>query len=179
MKKSLIFLLLALLCDVVFAKTCHVEVNVCFTPGEKCEDKIADFINKSEYSILVQAYSFTSPLLAKALVDAHHRGVDVQIILDKTQVSQRYSSATYFVNQKVPLWIDNKIVIAHNKVMIIDDLKVITGSYNYTKAAQQRNAENVVFIEGSCIADQYAINWQHRREVSAPVSLYKTPRKLG
>ena len=97
-------------------------------------------------TILVQAYSLTSAPIAKALLDAHKRGVQVQVILDKSQRTEKYSSADFLANQGVPTMIDASHAIAHNKVMIIDSETVITGSFNFTKAAQEKNAENVLII---------------------------------
>jgi phosphatidylserine/phosphatidylglycerophosphate/cardiolipin synthase-like enzyme len=89
-------------------------------------------------------YSFTSPAIAKALADAKARGVNVEVILDKSQWTEKYSGATYLANHKIPVLIDDKHAIAHNKVMIIDGNTVITGSFNFTKAAEEKNAENVI-----------------------------------
>jgi phosphatidylserine/phosphatidylglycerophosphate/cardiolipin synthase-like enzyme len=84
--------------------------------------------------IFVQAYSFTSSPIAKALVDAQKRGVKVQVILDKSQKTERYTSATFLDNAGVPTLIDAKHAIAHNKVMIVDNQTIITDSFNFTKA---------------------------------------------
>jgi phosphatidylserine/phosphatidylglycerophosphate/cardiolipin synthase-like enzyme len=54
------------------------------------------------------------------------------VILDKSQWTEKYSGATYLANHKIPVLIDDKHAIAHNKVMIIDDNTVITGSFNFT-----------------------------------------------
>src|SRR5215475_14190405 len=91
-------------------------------------------------------YSFTSAPIAKALLDAHKRGVQVQVILDKSQRTEKYSSADFLANQGVPTMIDAEHAIAHNKVMIIDGKTVLTGSFTFTKAAQTQNAENLLII---------------------------------
>ncbi|MGC1855109.1 MAG: phospholipase D-like domain-containing protein, partial [Candidatus Aquirickettsiella sp.] len=65
-----------------------------------------------------------------------------------------------------PCWIDYKPAIAHNKIMIIDEKEVITGSFNFTKAAQNKNAENLVIIHDAQLANIYLKNWQRRRAVS-------------
>lgn len=150
------------------------EYQVCFTPGQDCTALITSEILNAKKSIYVQAYSFTSPAIAKALSDAKHKGVSVNIILDKSQIKHnQYSSATYFQHQNIPLYIDNKPAIAHNKVMIIDEHTVITGSFNFTKAAQEKNAENVIVIHDAGLAALYLANWNKRRELSIQVSLNK------
>ena len=145
------------------------DVRACFTPGEDCAGQIVSELDAAKTTVLVQAYSFTSAPIAKALVDAHERGVDVRVILDKSQRTERYSAATFLRNAGVPVWIDDRVAIAHSKVMVIDGATVITGSFNFTKAAQERNAENVLIIHDRKLADRYATNWRARQAVSRPI----------
>ena len=70
-------------------------------------------------------------------MNAHKRGVKIEVILDKSQGTQKYSSATFLYNQGIPVKIDAQHAIAHNKVMITDGETVITGSFNFTKAAEE------------------------------------------
>jgi phosphatidylserine/phosphatidylglycerophosphate/cardiolipin synthase-like enzyme len=67
------------------ATTMPSEVAVCFTPGGNCTDVIVNALGEAKRMVLVQAYSFTSAPIAKALLDAHKRGVQVQVILDKVR----------------------------------------------------------------------------------------------
>lgn len=145
--------------------TCPV-IHACFTPGQDCTYQITDHISKAKHSILVQAYNFTSKDIADALVEAKNRGVTVKVILDKSQRTQKYSLLHYIVDVGIPVWIDTKPAIAHNKVMIIDEKEVITGSFNFTDAAQKRNAENVVFITDTKLAQEYTDNWGNREHQS-------------
>ena len=144
--------------------------EICFTPGQNCTNLIIKNMDKAKKSLLVQAYSFTSAPIAKAIIDAKKRGVDVKVILDKSQFSQKYSSSKFLINQDIQIWKDDKVAIAHNKVMIIDDMITITGSFNFTKAAQESNAENVLIIEDSTLAKKYKDNWFNRQKVSTKVN---------
>jgi phosphatidylserine/phosphatidylglycerophosphate/cardiolipin synthase-like enzyme len=138
-------------------------VRVFFSPNGGCTDAIIDTINKSKSEILVQAYIFTSEPIAKALLDAHKRGVKVFVILDKSQKKDGYSPATFFANQGIPAYIDSNHAIAHDKIMIIDKETVITGSFNFTKSAESKNAENLLIIRSSELAELYRENWfKHR-----------------
>jgi phosphatidylserine/phosphatidylglycerophosphate/cardiolipin synthase-like enzyme len=138
--------------------TCNLEVY--FSPHGGCTDAIIKELNKAKSTILVQAYSFTSAPIAKALLDAHKRGVKVEIILDKSQRTDEYSSATFFFNAGIPVKIDAQHAIALNKVMVIDGMTVITGSFNFTKAAEENNAENLLVIQDKKLAERYTKNWQ-------------------
>jgi phosphatidylserine/phosphatidylglycerophosphate/cardiolipin synthase-like enzyme len=64
--------------------------------------------------------------------------------------------------------IDAEHAIAHNKVMIIDGETLITGSFNFTKAAQTQNAENLLIIRDQALAAQYTQNWEVHRQHSQP-----------
>lgn len=138
--------------------------TLCFVPdGPSCQDMIVDAISKTRHKLLIQAYSFTNAVIAEAVADAHRRGVDVRVIVDKSQASERYTSATFLKHAGIPVVVDTKPAIAHNKVMVFDDQAVFTGSFNFTKAAQQRNAENGMLIRGdSTIVRAYTDNWNTR-----------------
>ncbi len=141
--------------------------TVCFVPGEDCEGVIVAEINQARSVILVQAYSFTSMPIAKALVSAKQRGVSVEVILDKSQRSERYSGATFLANAGIRTLIDEQPSIAHSKVIIIDGTSVITGSFNFTRSAQQYNAENLIVIRDGVLAQHYTENWVTRERLSS------------
>lgn len=75
----------------------------------------------------------------------------------------------YLVNHGIAPLVDDRVTMAHSKVMVIDGRDVITGSFNFTKAAQQRNAENVLLIKDDApLASAYAANWQRRAAGARP-----------
>ena len=111
-------------------------------------------------TVLVQAYSFTSAPIARALADAEHRGTKVQVILDKSQRTEKYSEADFLKNEGIPTMIDAEHAIAHNKIMIIDSYLILTGSFNFTKAAEENNAENLLVINDPILASRYVENWR-------------------
>jgi len=123
------------------------RIAVYFSPSGGATDAVVREVNTASQQILVQAYSFTSVPIAKALVDAHKRGVKILAVLDKSNQTEKYSAATFLVNVGIQTLIDDQHAIAHNKVMVIDSATVITGSFNFTKAAEERNAENLLVIK--------------------------------
>jgi len=140
--------------------------SVYFSPTGGCTEAIIKELNQAKISILVQAYSFTSAPIAKALLNAHKRGVKVEVILDKSQRKEKYSSADFLANSGIPTLIDADHAITHNKVMIIDGEVVITGSFNFTKAAEEKNAENLLVIRDKALAEKYIENWKKHAEHS-------------
>jgi phosphatidylserine/phosphatidylglycerophosphate/cardiolipin synthase-like enzyme len=136
------------------------DIKVFFSPEGGCTEAVVHNLNCATNTVLVQAYSFTSAPIAKALVNAEKRGVKVQVILDKSQRTEKYSSADFIQRAGIPTYIDDKHAIAHNKIMIIDGKTVLTGSFNFTKAAEFNNAENLLVIQDAELAQQYTTNWQ-------------------
>lgn len=143
--------------------------STCFTPGQDCTSLIVHEIDGAKTELLVQAYGFTAPPIIDAIARAKDRGVKVQVILDKTNESEESSGASTLVLHGITPQIDDHVAIAHNKVMVIDQQSVITGSFNFTDAAQSKNAENVLVITGDTgLAAQYRQNWETRLAASRP-----------
>ena len=141
-------------------------VSVYFSPRGGCEAAVIHELDRACDSIFVQAYSLTSTPIAMALVEAHRRGVKVSVLLDTTQRNGNYSHATFLQNAGIETRIDDRHSRAHNKLMVIDEETVITGSFNFTKEAEDRNAENLVIIWGKELAEAYVKNWESHRDHS-------------
>lgn len=146
-KKTLVLLWVALCLWSAAAMAQTGSIRVYFSPNGGCTDAILQQINRAKTEILIQAYSFTSKPIAQALIAAQKRGVAITAVLDKSNWTQRYSAATFLKNVDIPVYIDDMHAIAHNKIMIIDNRVVITGSFNFTMAAETKNAENLLIIE--------------------------------
>jgi len=149
-------------------------VQVAFTPRDNAEAMIVDGIRRARQQILVQAFSFTSRALAHALAAAKRRGVDVQVLADREQTfGGGASRIPDLVRAGIPVMLEVRYQSAHNKVMVIDagtaDAAVITGSYNWTHAAQSKNAENVLILRHNPdVANAYAANWRRHHADALP-----------
>jgi phosphatidylserine/phosphatidylglycerophosphate/cardiolipin synthase-like enzyme len=146
--------------------TLNAPTKIFFSPNGGATQAIIKEINDAKSEILVQVYSFTSSPIAKALVDANKRGVQVEAILDKSQRKEKHSEAAFLSKMKLPTYIDSKHTMANNKIIIIDKTTVITGSYNFTTASEQNNAENLLIIKSKELAKIYLDNWDKHKEHS-------------
>ncbi len=179
-KRSVYFLLLSLATSYwgVGQKSFAATLEVCFVPGQNCAEQVASAIDRAESQVLVQAYGFTSPPILAALVKSKKSNRDVRIILDKSNEEPRYTGATFAQNGGIDILIDDKVAIAHNKIIIIDGKHVIGGSFNYTGSAQNRNAENVIFVwDNPEFAQKFIANWDRRAAVSRPYVRPTSPAK--
>ena len=143
-------------------------LEVCFSPHRECTSEIVKELSKAKDSVLVQAYSFTYAPIAEALLKAFRRGVKVEVILDKRGKTEKSSKATFFIDKGIPVMIDDKHAKAHNKVMVIDGETMITGSFNFTQAAEKENAENLLIIHDRNLAEKYVKNWHEHAQYLKP-----------
>jgi phosphatidylserine/phosphatidylglycerophosphate/cardiolipin synthase-like enzyme len=145
--------------------TSQGDTQVFFSPKGGCTTAIVNELNRAQRQILIQAYSFTSEPIAAASVAAHNRGVQVCVLLDKSQETEQYSAADFLDNSGIQTLIDAQHAIAHNKVILIDGVTLITGSFNFTTNAEQSNAENLLIIHNRPdLYSAYETNFQHHFE---------------
>ena len=149
-----------------WAQMLPARVSVCFVPGESCAMQIVEAIAAARSEVRVQAYGFSAMPILAALAQARSRGVDVAVILDRSDERRLCQHGGSLLAAGVPVWIDHMPGIAHNKVIVIDHRMVIGGSYNYTASAERRNAENVTFIESEAVAARFLANWAQRRDAA-------------
>ncbi len=142
------------------------QVTVLFSPEDNIQRTLLGLINNAQRNILVQAYLFTDDTLANALIRAHKRGVNVEVLMDAQMLNNtRGSDGVRLSEAGIPVRLETRYENAHNKVMIFDhdtaNAAVVTGSYNFTYNAQRSNAENVVIIRQSPAAiKRYVDNWR-------------------
>ena len=143
-------------------------IGAYFSPPDNAAKAIVEQIEASRKEVLVQAYGFTHNAIARALVQAHKRGVKVQVIMDAKSASTNRYVVEILDRERMTYRWDGKHAIAHNKVMVIDHDIIITGSFNFTNSAQTRNAENLLILRSAPLADEYRQNWlehwNHSRE---------------
>ena len=142
----------------------QTQVNALCAFNEECEGVVLQGIEKSQESIWIAAYAFTRTRIAAALVEAHRRGVRVEVKMDVNQ-------ADFAGAQKLIEWLRGEGIpvtlihtageysAMHNKFMVFDMRWVVTGSYNFTTVAQVSNWENLVWLDSADMAEQYKQAW--------------------
>ena len=154
------------------------DVETAFSPQQGATALIVKTISEAQQSIHVAAYVFTSKPIAGALVTACKRGVDVKIILDK---SERHATklGDLFADSCPGLRINSRYAIMHDKFMVIDDKALQVGSFNYTGSAETKNAENVLVLHNDPeIINAYAQQWTKLWDQGFDLPLCKIARKL-
>ncbi len=154
------------------------ELEILCPPKDKCFGRIVQLIDGATKTIYVHAYQLTGQPIAAALLRAYKRGVKVYIIADKTQTAQ--DSSTYVPDLAmagIPVKIDHKPAIAHRKVIIIDGITSLIGSYNWTNGAEFKNAEVlVILVNQPEVATILQKHWDLRDSTSTPYKDYMKNR---
>lgn len=141
------------------------SVQAGFSPEGSALQLVLNTIGSAQQSIRLMGYSFTSPEVVKSLVAAKQRGVDVKIVLDEKGNRSRASQAAMniVVNAGIPLRTNGHYAIMHDKVIIVDNHTVESGSFNMTRSAASRNSENVLVLSDvPDVAQTYLQHWQSR-----------------
>lgn len=117
-----------------------------FSPDGGCTRAIVGEIASARHSVRLQGFTFASPQIAGALLDAKRRGVDVQLLMDAGAAADDRADLQPLLRAGVPIYVDGKHAAAHSKVVLIDTRTVITGSFDFTTAAETDNAENLLIV---------------------------------
>ena len=133
--------------------------QIFFSPNGGCTEAIIKKVDAAKTEVLVAAYSFSSVPIGTALINAKKRGVKVEVVADSSNLSQAYSLKDMMVSAGIPIFMDNSHSIMHNKFLVIDDMYVITGSFNYSASAEACNGENIIILKSSQTSSIYKQNW--------------------
>ena len=142
--------------------------EVYFSPNGGVEAAIVRELDGARGSVRMMAFHFTNKTIARALIRARDRGVDVRVLVDHSNLTAKKSVAPFLVGKGVDVRVDAEHHTAHNKVIVVDGEKVLTGSYNYNRNAEVSNGENMVILTSSELAARYLENWeQHSAHCTA------------
>jgi len=161
MKKYILLLAFLLNC-----KSDDKIVSVKFSPKGGITETIVNTISEADTSVRVQAFSFTSKAIANALIEAKTSGKTIEVIMDRENLYNKSSVLKLLREHDVTIFIDDKHAIAHNKIMLIDEDKIFTGSFNFTKGGEEHNAENSILIQDKNTASLYLDNWMRHKNHS-------------
>jgi phosphatidylserine/phosphatidylglycerophosphate/cardiolipin synthase-like enzyme len=124
-------------------------LDTCFSPLGHCDQVLVSWINASEKTLDAAIYGLTDSAIAEAFVRAKARGVRVRLIEDRSQAGGRRNALPPIRSAGVLVRVQNGSGggIQHNKFLIIDHHYVVTGSFNWTVNATEKNDENFVVLD--------------------------------
>ena len=175
--KITILLLLTIIFISQFSLFPLAQTEVYFSLSDNPQKAIIKNINQAKAFINIAMYIFTDKEIALPLAKARERGVKVRLYLDKDQVDYKYSQSRFLVQKGIKTRISSNKYIMHNKFAIIDNRILLTGSYNWTFSANNRNDENLLIIDDPEIIEifqnQFINLWTNKYSPERTRQLYK------
>ncbi len=130
-------------------------------PRLDCGKAIIDLFNGAQKTAHVAIFTLTEPHIVDAMIAARNRGVAVEVVADAQQsrspsnpVQKQMIAKLQQAGVAVRLAV-KQTALMHNKVAIFDGRTVCTGSFNWTNAAEKRNDENLLIVDGTQVANAY------------------------
>jgi len=146
-------------------------IEVLFSPeqGQQILNKLEDTIRNAEERIYILIFSFTLDEIAEAIIEKHKEELDVKVIMDKSQAGSKWAVTEKLKEAGIPLVIKRgtKGGYMHIKALIADDM-VLTGSYNYSKSATNRNDENFLIIRDKDVVEAHLAKFNRLWELESP-----------
>ncbi|MBA7476780.1 hypothetical protein ES707_12175 [subsurface metagenome] len=171
----LAFLIIVL--SVTISISTLAKTEVYFSLYDNPQKEIIKNINQAESFINIAMYIFTDREIALPLIKARERGVKVRLYLDKDQVDYQYSQSRFLVQKGIKTRVSTNNYIMHNKFAIIDNRILLTGSYNWTFSANNRNDENLMVIDDLEIIEifqnQFINLWTNKYNLERTQKLYE------
>lgn len=160
-RKNKLMIILVFVLLFLFSFDSLAKTEVYFSLDDDPESVIIKNINNAQESINIAMYTFTDSDIAWAIVRAKDRGVAIKIYLDGKEVNAEYSKSRFFINEGIKAIRISSSYSMHNKFAVIDNKIVITGSYNWTASAGERNDENLLVLDDKQIVQQYQDYFEH------------------
>jgi hypothetical protein len=127
-----------------------------FFPNPSNEQRVVNMFRTCKKTLDLAIFTFTRDSIAQAILEANQRGVKIRCIGDDGNSKVKGSDVRLLALNGIPCKTDNNLRFhMHNKMAIIDNSVVITGSFNWTSQAVNKNQDNILFIEDKNIATQY------------------------
>ena len=128
--------------------------KVLFSPKAGISKELSRMTQAAAQEISVAAYAFSSKYLGNALIAAMKRGVKIRLILDRGNAEKSYSLDEWLIENGIDIrFLKVKSGCMHHKFMIIDRIRLMAGSYNFTNDSEFRNHEAALFINATETTD--------------------------
>jgi phosphatidylserine/phosphatidylglycerophosphate/cardiolipin synthase-like enzyme len=131
------------------------EVEVLFSPDDRVAARLVSLLRGARQRIDVMAYSFTSDALGEALVSRAQDGVNVRGVFDQGQATASGAEFSRLRQAGLDVRLDQSEGLLHHKVIVIDGETVVTGSYNFTRSAEERNDEAILILRDPDLAQRF------------------------
>ena len=139
--------------------TSRPQIQACFSPEQDCAAIVVHWISQAKISVHVLMFTFTLPQVADALIDAKSRGLDVRVVLERSQETSEVVRGR-LLKAGIEVRMDSNEALMHDKIAVVDSKLILTGSFNWTESAKSSNNENLLAISDPTLAQTYESQFQ-------------------
>lgn len=140
-----------------------------FSPKRGTADVIIGFIDRCETTLDIAVYSITHDQISESIIRAQNRGVKVRVLIDKTQAGNKYADDEKFEEAGIEVRRDTQSGLMHHKFAIDGKKAIGLGSFNWSKNADQRNAENWNIVRLKYVVEDYQKEFNYMWDLNAPI----------
>lgn len=139
-----------------------------FAPGEHCLHRIVHRFGACRRTADVCVFTVTDDRITRAILDAHRRGVRVRIVSDNDKQHDAGSDLHKLRAAGIAVKVDDSRDPAepglnghmHHKFAIFDGVRLLNGSYNWTRGAADINFENLVDTADAGLVAAFATEFE-------------------
>ena len=127
--------------------TASESVEACeayFSPGKFCRNAILDALKGAKQQVDICVFTISDDRITEAIIQTHQRGVAVRVITDNDKSEDRGSDIDHLLRQQLDLKMDKTRHHMHHKFMVVDQARLLNGSFNWTRSATEYNQENIL-----------------------------------
>jgi phosphatidylserine/phosphatidylglycerophosphate/cardiolipin synthase-like enzyme len=120
------------------------ESVACFSPGDDCLNAVIGEFRRAKITCDVCVFTITDDRITTAIEQAHKRGPRVRIISDNDKAADLGADIQRLIDAGIELRLDRTAFHMHHKFAIFDGVRLLNGSFNWTRSATENNEENLI-----------------------------------
>jgi len=142
------------LCAIATSTVAQAANEVCFSPDEGCDQKLAAFIQSAKKSVEVAVFDVNLDQVVHQLL-VQSKKIPVRILVDRRQSKGRHSLVPLLIKAGAQVRLGYQRGIMHHKFVIVDGKRLMTGSFNFTNGASFKNQENQVYLDDPALLNRF------------------------
>lgn len=136
------------------------EIGAWFSPGPEPLSAIITQMRRARRSVDVCVFTITDDRISDGLIGLANRGVRVRVISDDEKAGDLGSDLKRLQGSGIEVAFDRSEAHMHHKFAVFDDARLLTGSFNWTRAASGSNHENVLVTSEPALVAAYRAEFE-------------------
>ena len=133
----------------------EIENNAFFSQHDDIRDFVMNALKSAQHNLKICMFTISDDPIAETVAGCHKQGIDVRIITDDGKIFDKGSDIYSLYRMGIKIKMDTFRSLMHHKFVIIDNQKLLTGSYNWTRTGSDVNNENVLITDNRRIVKAY------------------------